>query len=228
MSLGFDAKNLEPRPDLVVVGNAVSRSNPEAQAVEALGIEKTSFPAALGRFFLGSGGRSLVVAGTHGKTTTTGMLAHCLATAGADPGYLVGGLVRDLGKLAAAGGGEYFVVEGDEYDTAYFDKGPKFLHYKPSAVILTSVEFDHADIYTDVEHVKSSFRKLAGIIPPNGPLVGCVDYPHLLSAIEKTGQLPLRALRPALRGRLGAARDPGGARRAAASTCAGRAAATPR
>jgi len=186
--LGFDAKNLEPRPDLVVVGNAVSRSNPEAQAVEALGIEKTSFPAALGRFFLGRGGRSLVVAGTHGKTTTTGMLAHCLATAGADPGYLVGGLVRDLGKLAAAGGGEYFVVEGDEYDTAYFDKGPKFLHYKPSAVILTSVEFDHADIYTDVEHVKSSFRKLAAIIPTNGPLVGCVDYPHLLAAIDKAGQ----------------------------------------
>ena len=185
--LGFDAKNLEPRPDLVVVGNAVTRANVEAQAVEAMGIEKTSFPAALGRFFLGRGKRSLVVAGTHGKTTTTGMLAHCLATAGAEPGYLVGGLVRDLGKLAAAGGGEYFVVEGDEYDTAYFDKGPKFLHYKPSAVILTSVEFDHADIYTDVEHVKSSFRKLAGIIPPNGPLVGCVDYPHLLSAIDGVG-----------------------------------------
>jgi len=187
VQIGFDAKNLEPRPDLVVVGNAVSRNNPEAQAVEALGIEKTSFPAALGRFFLGKGGRSLVVAGTHGKTTTTGMLAHCLATAGANPGYLVGGLVRDLGKLAAAGGGEYFCVEGDEYDTAYFDKGPKFLHYKPSAVILTSVEFDHADIYTDVEHVKSAFRKLAGIVPANGPLIGCVDYPHLLSAIDKAG-----------------------------------------
>ncbi|HXC52452.1 MAG TPA: Mur ligase domain-containing protein [Candidatus Limnocylindrales bacterium] len=188
VTLGFDAKNLEPRPDLVVIGNAVTRSNVEAQAVEALGIEKTSFPAALGRFFLGRGARSLVVAGTHGKTTTTGMLAHCLATAGADPGYLVGGLVRDLGKLASAGSGEYFVVEGDEYDTAYFDKGPKFLHYKPSAVILTSVEFDHADIYTDVEHVKSSFRKLAGILPSNAPLVGCVDYPHLLAAIERAGR----------------------------------------
>jgi UDP-N-acetylmuramate: L-alanyl-gamma-D-glutamyl-meso-diaminopimelate ligase len=191
VKLAFDAKNLEPRPDLVVVGNAVTRSNPEAQAVEQLGIEKTSFPAALGRFILKPGMKSLVVAGTHGKTTTTGMLAHCLATAGADPGYLVGGLVRDLGKLAAAGAGEYFVVEGDEYDTAYFDKGPKFLHYKPSAVILTSVEFDHADIYTDVEHVKSSFRKLAGIIPPTGPLVACMDYPHLLSAIDKAGKYRL-------------------------------------
>jgi UDP-N-acetylmuramate: L-alanyl-gamma-D-glutamyl-meso-diaminopimelate ligase len=189
--MGFDAKNLEPRPDLVVVGNAVPRSNPEAQAVEALGLEKTSFPAALGRFFLSRGAKSLVVAGTHGKTTTTGMLAHCLATAGTDPGYLVGGLVRDLGKLASAGGGEYFAVEGDEYDTAYFDKGPKFLHYKPSAVILTSVEFDHADIYSDVEHVKSSFRKLAGILPMNGPLVACTDYPHLLSAIDKAGKYRL-------------------------------------
>jgi len=188
VTLGFDAKNLEPRPDLVVVGNAVTRANPEAQAAEALGIEKTSFPAALGRFFLGRGARSLVVAGTHGKTTTTGMLAHCLATAGTEPGYLVGGLVRDLGKLAAAGAGEFFVIEGDEYDTAYFDKGPKFLHYNPSAVILTSVEFDHADIYTDVEHVKSSFRRLAGILPMNGPLVGCVDYPHLLAAIHRAGR----------------------------------------
>lgn len=191
VQLGFGPGNLDPRPDLVVMGNAVSRSNPEAEAVEALGIEKTSFPAALGRFFLGRAGRSLVVAGTHGKTTTTGMLAHCLTLAGADPGYLVGGLVRDLGKLAAAGGGEYFVVEGDEYDTAYFDKGPKFLHYRPSAAILTSVEFDHADIYSDVEHVKSSFRKLAGILPPNGPLVACVDYPHLRSAIDKAGQYRL-------------------------------------
>jgi UDP-N-acetylmuramate: L-alanyl-gamma-D-glutamyl-meso-diaminopimelate ligase len=191
VSLGFDAKNLEPRPDLVVVGNAVTRTNPEAQAVESLGIEKTSFPAALGRFFLKPGQKSLVVAGTHGKTTTTGMLAHCLATAGTNPGYLVGGLVRDLGKLAAAGGGEYFVVEGDEYDTAYFDKGPKFLHYKPSAVILTSVEFDHADIYSDVEHVKSSFRRLAGILPMNGPLVACVDYPHLVSAIDRAGRYRL-------------------------------------
>lgn len=186
--LGFDAANLQPRPDLVVVGNAVTRANVEAVEAERLGIEKTSFPAALGRFFLGGGKRSLVVAGTHGKTTTTGMLAHCLQVAGADPGYLVGGLVRDLGRLAAAGGGEYFVVEGDEYDTAYFDKGPKFLHYKPSAAIVTSVEFDHADIYTDIEHVKSSFRRLAEILPGAAPLVGCVDYPHLLAAMAGVGR----------------------------------------
>ncbi|HYB98248.1 MAG TPA: Mur ligase family protein [Candidatus Limnocylindrales bacterium] len=186
VKLGFSAANLDPRPDLVIIGNAVPRTNPEAMAVEALGIEKTSFPAALKRFFL-AGKRSLVIAGTHGKTTTTGMLAHCLNVAGLEPGYLVGGLVRDLGKLTSAGNGEFFVVEGDEYDTAYFDKGPKFLHYDPSAVILTSVEFDHADIYTDLEHVKSSFRRLAGILPSDAPLVGCVDYPHLLEAIAEAG-----------------------------------------
>ncbi|HYC54025.1 MAG TPA: Mur ligase domain-containing protein [Candidatus Binatia bacterium] len=186
VKLGFSPQNLEPRPDLVIVGNAVPRSNPEAMAMEAMGLQKTSFPAALKRFFL-SGKRSLVVAGTHGKTTTTGMLAHCLNVAGLDPGYLVGGLVRDLGKLTSAGSGDFFVVEGDEYDTAYFDKGPKFLHYDPSAVIVTSVEFDHADIYTDVEHVKSSFRRLAGILPSGAPLVGCVDYPHLLEAIAEAG-----------------------------------------
>ena len=123
-----------------------------------------AFPAALARFFLADR-RPLVVAGTHGKTTTTGMLAHCLHTAGLDPGYLIGGLVRDLGRLAHAGSGEFFAVEGDEYDTAYFDKGPKFLHYRPAAAIVTSVEFDHADIYRDVEHVKESFAKLAALLP---------------------------------------------------------------
>ncbi|MBI5505199.1 MAG: UDP-N-acetylmuramate:L-alanyl-gamma-D-glutamyl-meso-diaminopimelate ligase, partial [Deltaproteobacteria bacterium] len=184
--LGFDAANLEPRPDLVIVGNAVTRANTEAMAAEALGIERTSFPEALSRFFLASK-RSLVVAGTHGKTTTTGMLAHCLRGAGLDPGYLVGGLVRDLDRLASAGSGEFFCVEGDEYDTAYFDKGPKFLHYRPSAVILTSVEFDHADIYRDIEHVKTSFRRLAEIVPAGAPLVGCVDYPHLIDAIRGVG-----------------------------------------
>lgn len=186
VSLGFDPAHLEPRPDLVIVGNAVTRANVEAAAAEALGIERTSFPEALSRFFLVSK-RSLVVAGTHGKTTTTGMLAHCLRVAGLDPGYLVGGLVRDLDRLANAGSGEFFCVEGDEYDTAYFDKGPKFLHYRPSAVILTSVEFDHADIYRDVEHVKSSFRRLAEILPAGAPLVGCVDYPHLLDAVGGVG-----------------------------------------
>ncbi|MFT4571427.1 MAG: UDP-N-acetylmuramate: L-alanyl-gamma-D-glutamyl-meso-diaminopimelate ligase [Candidatus Binatia bacterium] len=183
---GYGPANLDPRPDLVVIGNALTRTNPEAVAVEEAGIDRISFPEAVERFFL-PGKRSLVVAGTHGKTTTTGMLAHCLAIAGEDPGFLVGGLVRDLGVLARRGEGQWFVIEGDEYDTAYFDKGPKFLHYAPSAAIVTSVEFDHADIYTDVEHVKSSFRKLADLIPSGAPLVGCVDYPHLLDAVDGVG-----------------------------------------
>ncbi len=184
--LGFGPENLEPRPDLVVVGNSLPRTNVEAVEVERLGIERISFPETLARYFL-DGRRSLVVAGTHGKTTTSGMLARALQTAGLDPGYLVGGRVRDLGRLAYAGTGEHFVVEGDEYDTAYFDKGPKFLHYRPSAAIVTSVEFDHADIYRDVEHVKSSFRKLAAILPAGAPMIACADYPHLLDALAGAG-----------------------------------------
>ncbi len=184
---GYGPANLDPRPDLVVIGNALTRNNPEAVAVEEAGIARVSFPEAVERFFL-PGKRSLVVAGTHGKTTTTGMLAHCLAVAGEEPGFLVGGLVRDLGVLARRGTGSWFVVEGDEYDTAYFDKGPKFLHYAPHAAIVTSVEFDHADIYRDVEHVKGSFRKLAELLPDGSPLVGCVDYPHLLEAVRGVGR----------------------------------------
>jgi UDP-N-acetylmuramate: L-alanyl-gamma-D-glutamyl-meso-diaminopimelate ligase len=182
----FSPANLEPRPDLVIMGNAVTRANEEAVAVEASGVELLSFPQALSRFFL-TDRRSLVVAGTHGKTTTTGMLAFALQTAGLDPGYLIGGRVRDLPRLATRGTGAFFVVEGDEYDTAYFDKGPKFLHYQPSAAIVTSVEFDHADIYRDVEHVKSSFRRFAEILPDGAPLVACSDYEHLRAAIEGAG-----------------------------------------
>jgi len=183
---GFDASHLEPPPDLVVVGNAVTRSNPEAVEVERRGIERLSFPEAVARFFL-HGHRSLVVAGTHGKTTTTGMLARALQEAGLEPGYLVGGLVRDLGDLARPARGDYFVIEGDEYDSAYFDKGPKFLHYQPAAAIVTSLEFDHADIYRDLDHVKSAFSKLAAIVPREAPLVCCADYPDLLDAVGQTG-----------------------------------------
>jgi UDP-N-acetylmuramate: L-alanyl-gamma-D-glutamyl-meso-diaminopimelate ligase len=107
--------------------------------------------------------------------------------AGHNPGFLVGGLVRDLGVLARAAEERFFVIEGDEYDTAYFDKGPKFLHYEPAAAIVTSVEFDHADIYTDVEHVKSSFRRFAELLPADAPLVGCTAYPHLLDAVRGVG-----------------------------------------
>ncbi len=187
---GFDASRLDPAPYLVIVGNAVPAGNPEAEAVEAGGLERMSLPEAVSAFFL-KGRRSLVVAGTHGKTTTTGMLACALQAAGLDPGYLVGGLVRDLGKLADRGSGEFFAIEGDEYDSAYFDKGPKFLHYQPAAAIVTSVEFDHADIYRDLDHVKSSFRRLAEIMPAGAALVCCADHGDLMDAVTGAGSAKL-------------------------------------
>ncbi|HEY1236568.1 MAG TPA: UDP-N-acetylmuramate:L-alanyl-gamma-D-glutamyl-meso-diaminopimelate ligase [Candidatus Binatia bacterium] len=173
---GFHPDHLKPTPDLVVIGNAVSRNNPEADAALSQNIRYISFPQALGQFLIGSR-TSLVVAGTHGKTTTTALAAWVLARAGWDPGFFIGGVPLNFGSGWRAGGGEHVVIEGDEYDTAFFDKGPKFLHYRPRNVILTSVEFDHADIYRDLDHVKSSFRRLVEIIPDNGSLVVCDDYP---------------------------------------------------
>jgi len=176
---GFHAERLLPRPDLVVIGNAVSRGNPEAEAVLAQGIDYISFPQALGRFLIGARS-SLVVAGTHGKTTTSALAAWVLTSAGLDPGFFVGGVPLNFGSGWNAGSGDHVVLEGDEYDTAFFDKGPKFLHYRPKHVILTSVEFDHADIYRDLDHVKSAFAKLIDIIPADGSLVVCSDYPEAL------------------------------------------------
>ena len=173
---GFDPERVAPRPDLIVVGNAVSRSNPEAQAMLEQDIPHISFPQALGRFLIGSR-QSLVVTGTHGKTTTTALAAWVLTCAGLDPGFFVGGVPVNFGSGWKVGGGKHVVIEGDEYDTAFFDKGPKFLHYRPGDVILTSIEFDHADIYRDLDHVKSAFLRLMDIIPDAGSLVLCADYP---------------------------------------------------
>jgi UDP-N-acetylmuramate: L-alanyl-gamma-D-glutamyl-meso-diaminopimelate ligase len=187
---GFSADHLDPAPDLVVVGNAVPSSNPEAVAAEAARLPKMSFPEAVSRFFLADR-KSLVVSGTHGKTTTTGMLARALQVAGLDPGFLVGGLVRDLGDFAKAGSGEFFVVEGDEYDSAYFDKRPKFVHYRPHAAILTSIEFDHADIYRDLDHVKSAFADLVDLVPDGSPLVACSDYPAVVEVSARAAAKPV-------------------------------------
>jgi UDP-N-acetylmuramate: L-alanyl-gamma-D-glutamyl-meso-diaminopimelate ligase len=173
---GFRAEHLAPRPDLVIVGNAVSRGNPEAQAMLEAQIPHISFPQALGQFLIGTRS-SLVIAGTHGKTTTSALAAWVLACAGLDPGFFVGGVPANFGGGWRVGAGNCVVIEGDEYDTAFFDKGPKFLHYRPQSVILTSVEFDHADIYRDLDHVKSAFLRLMDIIPPAGILVVCGDYP---------------------------------------------------
>jgi UDP-N-acetylmuramate: L-alanyl-gamma-D-glutamyl-meso-diaminopimelate ligase len=175
----YDAANLTPAPDLVVVGNVVPRTNPEAQALLATSIPYLSMPEALWHLFLRDR-RVLMVAGTHGKTTSTAMMAHVLAAAGRDPSMLVGGVARDFATNYRLGDGPDFVIEGDEYDTAFFDKGPKFLHYRAHDAIITAVEFDHADIYRDLEHVKSSFRALVAQMDATRVLAVCADFPAAL------------------------------------------------
>jgi UDP-N-acetylmuramate: L-alanyl-gamma-D-glutamyl-meso-diaminopimelate ligase len=182
---GYDPAHLEPAPDLAVVGNVVTRANPEVAALLASGIPYLSMPEALWHFFLRDR-EVLMVAGTHGKTTSTAMLAHVLNAAGRDPSMMVGGLARDFSANYRLGDGKQFVIEGDEYDTAFFDKGPKFLHYRPHGAIVTGVEFDHADIYRDLAHVKSSFQALAAQLDSSQTLVVCADFPHALSATAAT------------------------------------------
>ena len=176
---GFSPANLSPAPDLVVVGNAIVPGNPEAVALLASPIPYLSMPEALWHFFL-NGRRVLMVAGTHGKTTSTAMMAHVLEAAGRDPSMLVGGVAVDFGSNYRLGRGADFVIEGDEYDTAFFDKGPKFLHYRAAGAIITAVEFDHADIYRNLEHVKSSFRALVEQMDSSRVLAVCADFPHAL------------------------------------------------
>jgi len=183
LKTGFGAENLSPAPDLVVVGNVIPRVNPEAQALLASPIPYVSMPEALWHFFL-KDRRVLMVAGTHGKTTSTAMMAHVLASAGRDPSMLVGGVARDFGSNYRLAAGEHFVIEGDEYDTAFFDKGPKFLHYRAHGAIITAVEFDHADIYRDLEHVKSSFRALAAQLDENRTIVAAADFPQAIEVVK--------------------------------------------
>ena len=188
---GYKAENLAHRPDLVVVGNVIRASYEEAEALLDSEIPYMSFPALLGAMFL-ENRRSLVIAGTHGKTTTTSLAAWILESAGKNPGFLVGGVPLNFDRTARAGGGEVFVVEGDEYDTAFFDKGPKFLHYRPTSAILTSVEFDHADIYRDLAHVQDSFRKLVALIPAEGTLVAWWDADAVVEVAREAKATVLR------------------------------------
>jgi len=182
---GFQASNLDKRPDLVIVGNVIRRDNPEALAMVERGIPYMSMPAAVAEFFIMEN-HSLVVTGTHGKTTTSSALAWCLEKAGHTPGFLVGGELNNFARNYQIGDPGYFVIEGDEYDTAYFDKGPKFLHYRPKSAILTSIEFDHADIYRDLAHVKDSFRDFVELLPTDGLLVACTDYEHVRDLLPAT------------------------------------------
>src|SRR6266404_9166614 len=170
LSQPFAATNLEPRPDIVVVGNAISRGNVELEHVLDQRISFCSLPQILHDAFL-RGKEVLVVAGTHGKTTTTSMLAWIFDQAGLHPSFLIGGIAENFGSSFQLGDGKHFILEGDEYDTAFFDKGPKFLHYFPNAIILTSVEFDHADIYKDLDAVEAAFKRLVNLIPRRGRII---------------------------------------------------------
>ncbi|HUJ58377.1 MAG TPA: UDP-N-acetylmuramate--L-alanine ligase [Kofleriaceae bacterium] len=175
----YAAHNLDWGPDLVVVGNVHGKDHVEVVAAQARGIALTSFPAVLGDQLLDAK-RSIVVAGTHGKTTTTSLVAHILLEAGLDPSMFVGGVPIALGQGWRLGRGRDFVLEGDEYDTAFFDKGPKFLHYRPRIAVVTSIELDHVDIFPSFEAVRDAFRKLVALIPPDGLLVPCHDSPDAL------------------------------------------------
>jgi UDP-N-acetylmuramate: L-alanyl-gamma-D-glutamyl-meso-diaminopimelate ligase len=167
---GFDAANLDPAPDIVVIGNALSRGNPEVEFVLDRKIPYRSLPQVLEEFFL-PGHDSLVVTGTHGKTTTTSMLAWILHHAGRRPNFLIGGVAENFGRSFGLGGGIEFAMEGDEYDSAFFDKAPKFLRYHPDEVIITSVEFDHADIYADLSAIELQFRRLVNLVPRRGRII---------------------------------------------------------
>lgn len=181
---GYGPQNLEPRPDLVIVGNVITRKNPEAQALAATDIPYLSFPQALAHFFIQSR-TSLVVAGTHGKTTTSSLLASALHQAGLDPSFMIGGIVREFDANFRLGNGPHFVAEGDEYDTAFFDKGSKFLHYQPQITIITSVEFDHADIFADLDAIKTSFRKFVALLPADGLIVAHLDDPNVAEIVAE-------------------------------------------
>ncbi len=173
---GYAATHLNPRPELVVVGNVIRRENPEAQAVLAQEIPHLSLPEALNRFLVGKR-QSLVVAGTHGKSTTSALIAWLLYATGRDPGFMVGGLARNFAANYRLGRGPLVVLEGDEYDTAFFDKRPKFVHFRPGLAVLTSIEFDHADIYPDLEGVIQAFRVFLSTIPAEGRLLAWGDAP---------------------------------------------------
>ena len=180
----FAEANLTPRPDLVVVGNAISRGNAELEYVLDQRIPFCSLPQILHDEFL-VGKEVLVVAGTHGKTTTTSMLAWIFETAGLKPSFLIGGIAENFGSSFGLGEGRHFILEGDEYDTAFFDKGPKFLHYFPDATILTSVEFDHADIYKDLDAVETAFKRLVNLVPRRGRIVAFDTGESLERCLEK-------------------------------------------
>lgn len=191
---GFRSETLtRVKPDVVIVGNVIRRDNAEAKAWIASGIPFLSFPEAVRRYVIGEK-TSVVCSGTHGKTTTTSWIAFLMAELGLQPSYLIGGVPRDLSRGCVLSDGKVFVGEGDEYDSAFFDKGPKFFHYKPDTLVISTIEFDHADIYRDLDHVKASFEKLVALLPGDGVCIANSDDPvvrevisHSLCPVETFG-----------------------------------------
>jgi UDP-N-acetylmuramate: L-alanyl-gamma-D-glutamyl-meso-diaminopimelate ligase len=181
---GYSPDNLYPGPDLVIVGNVITKDNQEALELSRLALPYLSFPQAL-KHFAFKDKSTIVISGTHGKTTTSALVSWVLEKAGMDPGFMIGGIPLDFKKNFKLGKGQYFVIEGDEYDTAFFDKGPKFLHYSPWVTILTSIEFDHADIYRDLNHVTENFRKLIDLMPQKGLLIANGDDPVITTEITR-------------------------------------------
>jgi UDP-N-acetylmuramate: L-alanyl-gamma-D-glutamyl-meso-diaminopimelate ligase len=182
---GFREENLKPAPDLAVIGNANSRGNPEVEYILDQKIPYCSMPQLIEDYFI-PGHTSVVVSGTHGKTTTTAMLAWIFQVAGRRPNFLVGGVAPNFGERSyGLGGGEEFIIEGDEYDSAFFDKGPKFLHYHPDELIITSLEYDHADIYPDLASIELQFRRLVNLVPRRGRIVAWGESPQVKAAAAK-------------------------------------------
>src|SRR5215813_5997556 len=183
---GYRAEHITSDLDVVVVGNAISRGNPELEEVLDRKIRYGSLPEAVREHFLW-GARSIVIAGTHGKTTTTALAGWLLTHGGVDPSVLVGGIARNLGEQGSSyriGQGRDFVIEGDEYDSAFFDKTAKFLKYLPDVAVINNIEFDHADIYADIEAVSLSFRRLVNLVPRKGLLLIGADSPRALALRE--------------------------------------------
>src|SRR6266480_1630324 len=190
---GYREENIPADADVVVIGNAMKRGNPEVEAVLNRKLFYLSLPEVLKNYFL-RGKHNLVVTGTHGKTTTTSLLTWIMEKAGCKPGYLIGGIPKNLGQGARLNDSKYFVIEGDEYDSAFFDKRSKFVHYLPELVLVNNIEFDHADIFKDIDEIKLSFRRLLNIVPQNGMVIlngddsNCVEVArHCLAQMIEVG-----------------------------------------
>jgi UDP-N-acetylmuramate: L-alanyl-gamma-D-glutamyl-meso-diaminopimelate ligase len=181
---GYRAENIPSDADVVVIGNAMKRGNPEVEAVLNRKLLYLSLPEVLKNYFL-RGRHNLVVTGTHGKTTTTALLTWIMEKAGCKPGYVIGGLPKNLGQGARLNDSKYFVIEGDEYDSAFFDKRSKFIHYLPELLIINNVEFDHADIFNNLDEIKLSFRRLLNIVPQNGMVLVNGDDPNCVEVAKE-------------------------------------------